>query len=345
MTPGVSVPLYAEIWALGWEPPPPVTGIEGTVRFEKSGLAVAGARVAATAEGASEHARVVSAGEDGRYRMQGLEPGSYRVRAFSHEWGSRISELSEDVLVAEGRVTREVERFLVRGLVIAGEVVAKGSQLPLSRASVGFIGGGMWLAFTDDEGRFTIDGAPAGMPCLWAEAEGFAREQCWLEAYAGDLPFLRFALAAAGVVEGTVRDGNGRAVRGAQVRTRFGAAESDERGHYAIRGIPLDVSSIRISASLGRLAARLDAPGFAPQAARAIVDLVLAPEAGYAVAGRVLSLAGEPLEAVEVLAGREVVATTDGEGRFRVDWVSERERDLSAENDSLKLRSTCVSKP
>lgn len=115
-------------------------------------------------------------------------------------------------------------------------------------------------AITDDNGRFVVDGLPAGRYEVVARRASFVDAAYGARRPGGDsvpvaladgeqLDGLTLRMARGAVITGTVRDGDGRALPGVDVRAipsgtmlgllfrREGAVTTDDRGAYRIHGL------------------------------------------------------------------------------------------------------------
>jgi hypothetical protein len=146
--------------------------LEGRTR-DSRGEPVAGAQVYAlsfTSTAFGEASDTVHTGGDGRFRIDGLERGSYSVSATSPEGGEASAE------VEIGRGANHVDLTFVEGVTIEGRVVDdSGAPVPRPAITLGSPDG--TASSTREgaaDGSFRIHPVPAGDYRLTAEAEGFA---------------------------------------------------------------------------------------------------------------------------------------------------------------------------
>ena len=118
------------------------------------------------ADGDAREGREALTGPDGRWEMNGLTPGMYRVRAYKSTHVAMASAFSEGPLVAltSTRPERTVETTLMPGGVIAGRVVDADGE-PVPRQPVMAVPAtreervsGWQPVFTDDHGAFRVFG-------------------------------------------------------------------------------------------------------------------------------------------------------------------------------------------
>jgi len=195
--------------------------------------------------------QIVLTGADGSFRIDGLKPGpvalaqvkaggygDYAASVFSAmmppgmaggapapaPWGEvRAGEtLTVDVaLEAGGSVSGRV--MAATG---AGTVPVPGAQVSVIQLSFMAMMTGFATATTASDGTFRVDGIRPGRYTVTATASGFVAPDAMAEGAAVEMPegggvlTKDVVMSAAGVLEGTVRDGKGTAVGAARVRTR-----------------------------------------------------------------------------------------------------------------------------
>lgn len=166
------------------------------------------------------------------WEIRGLEPGRYVASAKAE---GRVEASSSPFEITKGAVTRGVEIELTLGGRVSGVVVrartgepVKGAAVSLGQgggANVFFSSGGRLLnpsglsAKTDDQGRFEIDGVPAGTYDLRADAKDLAPgvvEKVAVDA-GRTVNGLLLELGEGGGITGTVYDEHGQPVPGAEV--------------------------------------------------------------------------------------------------------------------------------
>ncbi len=162
--------------------------------------------------------------DGGRFELEGLAPGQYFL-AVSREGYSSGNRAQ----VEAGTIDLEIVLRVQGG--VSGIVVdeATGTPIPAFRLDVlqSFKGRGPVIAkerlpFQDSSGRFEIVGLDPGVYSIQGRAKGYA-DSCSDEfevARGETTPSVRVALNQGGGVTGTVVDGRGKPVRGAQVILR-----------------------------------------------------------------------------------------------------------------------------
>lgn len=161
---------------------------------------------------------------------------------------------------------RDVPQLPAGTAVLTGTVVAdEPNGQPIRRALITFVvdsdGRQLHTTSTDDRGRFTIAGLPAGNVQLSASKPGYVYEPMRygvgapIAVASGKTVDVTVRLGRGGVIAGTVRDENGQAMPGVGVRvqrvtvsasgrrsfTSVGGATfppTDDRGAYRIYGLP-----------------------------------------------------------------------------------------------------------
>ena len=301
----------------GQTPPPakPVTSLDVTVA-DASGKPVEGAYVMALpAQGAyrpfggglaPDKVRSTVTGREGKARLESLPAAPWSVtvhaRGFVTQRLPRVASGSLAVRLAKGgSITGSVREGRGRRPVRGARVAVSGT-VPL-------VGGWEEEATrnettTDAKGRFRLDGIGPMPVTIVARATGF--DPAERKARMGD--DVELFLVPGATLAGTVRDDEGRPVKGATVRAegdrpgRVPPAErTDVRGEFLMSGIRPTAYTV-----LAREGGR--APGIAAVVvepdAEARVSLVLS-EGGF-VTGRVVDSDGRPL------AGRLRVEVVDG---------------------------------
>jgi protocatechuate 3,4-dioxygenase beta subunit len=293
--------------------PPPVTSLDVAVT-DPSGKPVEGAVVVAVPTRgayrpivglAAEKVRSTLTGRDGKAKLESLPTGPWnvtvRARGFVPQPLRRV---------ASGPLAVRLEK----GGSITGVVREwrTGRPVPAARVSVrtGIPGTGGWEeeagrneTTADAEGRFRLDGIGRAPASLVVRAPGF--EQAEKTARQGES--VEVFLFPGAALAGTVRDDEGRPVRGAAVQAQSDRSwialpteRTDARGEFLIPGVQPGRYTV-VAREGGR------APGIAVAAvdaeAETRVELLLS-EGGF-VTGRVVDPDGRPL------AGRLRLETID----------------------------------
>ncbi|MCA8961304.1 MAG: carboxypeptidase regulatory-like domain-containing protein, partial [Planctomycetes bacterium] len=215
----------------------PIGGVLAGIVVDDAGQPVAGAEVAARAEGNDRQRAVRRGGPpgfggddgtrtetdvDGRFRLDRLAPGSYRldVTADGFVDGRESAATDRDDLRIAMSPGVDLTGRVVdpSGAPIAGAQVSRRERNGGGRRGMPFFGGGgaRRSATTDAEGRFRLSGLEAGSVDLQVRAKGFLDGSFEVETgEVGDL-----SLAYAPRVSGIVLGPDGRAVPGARVRAQ-----------------------------------------------------------------------------------------------------------------------------
>jgi protocatechuate 3,4-dioxygenase beta subunit len=201
-------------------------------------------------QGAGFPRRESFADEDGSYRIDDLPPGRYTVeaRAAGHAPGRR-----KGIQVTEGAAAEVPVIELEKGLTLEGRVVAADDETPVHGAEVeGFKAGGSlvapssgqkYVAATDEDGRFGLEGLEAGPLVVQARHPRFARAEERLEIRDGaEVPEVVLRLPRGGTLTGTVRDATGEPAPARSVvvtrdladRDAYEYATTDMDGRYEL---------------------------------------------------------------------------------------------------------------
>jgi hypothetical protein len=186
----------------------------------------------------------------GRFSLDGLVPGRYRI-AVVHDG---YQPLGTEAVVQAGEARDLGALALVQGFPVRGRVLDEaGAPLEGARVAVSAGAGGatgLPGAVTDGAGQFALALAP-GRYRVTATAEGRGTATAETEAESGGAqPALELRLARADAsLEGSVQDSVGRPLARARLVVRpaaggsgaeppLGSASADAGGHFRIRGLP-----------------------------------------------------------------------------------------------------------
>jgi hypothetical protein len=263
--------------------------------------------------------RSTASDRDGRFELRDLPAGTATLSASAKGY---VSVEGREVAVPWPDPDRELTLTLERGTVLSGRVATTaGEPVPGARVAVGAAS-----AVSDDEGAYTVEGAPLGRATVLAfhpHYKRFRREMV-LEKSGNQLD----VTFEAGVeVAGRVVDERGAPVAGARVALQSVAAR--ERQEY--QGRTGTDGTFRISpVSRGRYRLSAEGEDYPPAeaqehvevAGKALDGLEVVLEPGGAIAGRVIGLKPEELAQVEVRIRSEAHGTSpvmiDAEGRYEV---------------------------
>ncbi len=265
---------------------------------------------------------------DGRYRLEGVEPGRRAIAATADDGRSAVAEL--DVALG-GENTLDLR--LEGGVEVAGTVVDSGGA-PVSGATVTFIKPGTLRGFrhagSGGDGAFLFKGMTDGDYTVTAGRPGYPRAQLEQPVKVQGAPIsgLEIRLPAAGAITGELRGLEFREL--AEVRVwgtnRSGgggaSARQDHSGRYRLENAAPGDWVVRATVeSSGRQAeGRVQ---LEPGQEEAVLDLDFGE--GLTLAGHVLRR-GEPVGGAWVLVeGLELAsrgeAATDHDGAFRIEGL------------------------
>jgi RNA polymerase sigma factor (sigma-70 family) len=301
----------------------PMASVAGRVIDEKE-HGIAGAKVALwSPDGASAWGLVAVSGADGGFRIEGVSPGSYGVRAQSAE---STMLFNTDVIRVAERDVEGVKVVVRRGASVIGTVVAADgtpvpdaeiqSDAPISNRQV------VARRASGADGFFRIPGLPAGRLVLLARhpEHGLGRQEVSV-AEGQEIP-VKIRLTELGAsVAGAVKRRDGAPLGGASVAvtgqggaTFYGSATTGPDGHFAIGGLPAGRYTVwarprggPMNISTGQEKPDLKVVVLAA-GERRTVDLTAAV-GDKTVRGRVVFADGKPA------AGASVVANTEEGGR------------------------------
>lgn len=296
--------------------------VEGRV-LAADGSPVAGAAVGIDSEGL-ERWRPARTDGDGRYRLEGVEPGHRILGATADDGRSTRRELE----VVEG--TNALDLVFEPGWPVAGVVVdeagAPVGDALLTLAAESTAWGGL-EARADDRGAFRFDDVPEGTYWLRGRHPGHAttRLEDAVEV-AGPVAGLELRLASGARIVGNLRGLDGAELRQAGVMAHDGRTGMSEGrvgpdGGFVVTGLAPGEWTLLGSAPGGRRASEI--VSIAPGEREVRVDLSFVD--GLALEGTVL-LAGEPLVGAQVVLRNQEIADsawsrTDHLGTFRVEGL------------------------
>ena len=280
----------------------PVVGVEVSAELEKGvadrSLSTTPVGVdAGVGSGAPTVSTAPATGADGRFVLEGLAAGRYRLRV-----------TGPGVLPAEVRyvpVPSDEARIVISRLVVVEGSVLDGGA-PIVNASVGLRGeaiGGAIETKTDPKGAFKFPDLPEGRYQIYAWRDTLAARAVRLNRLgAGPFPAVQLSLEAATIVVGRVIDKDEGVGLPAAVELRPSGddqapryARTNPDGSFRIEGVPH-----------GRWIADAFSPGYTSpggvevEAGRGISELALAR--GATIEGRVLDGDGNPVANASVRA-------------------------------------------
>lgn len=257
--------------------------------------------------------------------------------------------------------TLDLDYELRSGLTVSG-VVIDPMGVPVPAALIETVGYGMFdrdpevVGRSDLSGKFVVRGiSPTGL--IGARAPGFTASPLQYAACrVGTVSDLRLTLGAqGGCVEGTVMDGDGRAIADARIIIGHGQAthiiaadaaatqlpplpalvRSNEEGVFRAVGIPAGEQPVIVRA-------RNFAPwqGSCPVGGNLVVHMRAVLSQGATVRGKVRSSNGTPVAAAEVVVGRwgdpaYCRTATASDGTFELRGLGDGEAAIEARHDTL----------
>ncbi|HVR96871.1 MAG TPA: carboxypeptidase-like regulatory domain-containing protein, partial [Thermoanaerobaculia bacterium] len=280
--------------------------------------------------------RLPETGADGRFRIDGLPPGS-RLRLSVHAQGYGNAELEGLELPLPEPLRIELRPLVqLTGRVAdpAGEPVVGASLTLIKRHVNGSSGTG--AGQTDDQGRFRIDVEPGPVE-IQVDAQGYT-DNSWRGTVPerGEIGPVEITLGRGAVLEGRVLDPAGNPIPAAFVSAfsetpssedepfgRSSRTESDADGRYRIAG--LEIGPHQINAQ-GRDGVGDTSRRFELQPGSNRLDLTL--DMGVEISGMVRDEAGAPVSGAEVrlspvASGREFGGVSAADGSFLLSAVTE----------------------
>lgn len=257
-------------------------------RLTKNGVPVSGAMLSSVAMGGSGmfDFRMATArtDENGNFTFKSLAPGEYSLNVESRDWRGALDLFVDDM--PEDYIELRVPETIVTGRVVSASTGAglKGVSVRLVREDApggmaamfgGGGGGGRTRANTDDQGVFTIEGAPAGDYHIIVEPDAFGNFNPESQEFEGsDSSYRKYKsksffldederremdsieLEAAGAIRATVRDAEGKKFeRGFQMEAVPLVGDQEEKfdgwgwnGGGTLAGLPAGSYRLTLSA-------------------------------------------------------------------------------------------------
>lgn len=255
-------------------------------RLTKNGVPVPGAMLSSIAMGGSGmfDFRMATARTDdnGNFTFKSLAPGEYALNVESSEWGGQLDLFVDDI--PEDYVELRVPETVVTGRIVAADsgTALAGVRVRMVREDspggmAAMFGGGGWRtrANTDEQGVFTIEGAPSGDYHLIIEPETFGDFDPETQEFeGGGLSYRKtktrsffldedervemdeVQLEAAGAIRVTVLDENGESYeRGFQMEATPLSGDTDETfdgwgwsGGGTLAGLPAGTYRLKVEA-------------------------------------------------------------------------------------------------
>jgi protocatechuate 3,4-dioxygenase beta subunit len=276
---------------------------------------------------------------DGRYRLDGVEPGERSLSASASGYPRAVRSL--EVRPGENRLDLALER----GQPVSGRVLDPAGTL-LADAQVMMRGEGAavgrFTTVTSGDGAFAFEGVPDGVYRVTAQHPRFAEAAESVQVAGSPVEWLELQLAGGAVLTGALRGvgfaelASARVSANAPTAYRLGQARHD--GSYRIEG--LGQGDWHVTASVDRGSRRASGRvRIEPGQESATLDLDF--EEGLALSGRIRHL-GEPLAGASItvrglgipgIAG----ASSDGQGHFQVEGLLSGRYELRVGHLTLRL--------
>jgi uncharacterized GH25 family protein len=281
---------------------------------------------------------------DGKFKIQGLLAGAYRLEVHPYDSYSRSSgsqQQGTEVTLAEGEKVTGVRVVYeeVDGLTIAGRVT-NGAGEPLHNASISANmdrGGSYGHANTDENGNYTIKGLQEGSYRVFAFHNEYSREE--QPSVQAGTTNVNFVLAGRGTIEGRVISASsGQPVTKFQIGAFPGQINLSSPGMYGNLTAFVDPQgNFRLTnVEVGDNYVAVLAEGFAPsqqsipgvREGSTVSGVLFKLEPGATIEGLVIDRSGQPVANARIYLGdapndqwridRETVATSDAGGRFEI---------------------------
>ncbi len=280
-------------------------------------------------------ATVVQTDGDGKFSVWGMhEPGA---RVFVDAQGFAVwSGFSK---LEEGR-TAHVDVKMEPGFTVSGTVKGEDGSPSVGVSITQKVQ--PWLsAFTpvwtstDAEGGYSLEHLAPGEVTLLAEARrtrGYPRASTTLTAQSGEVVPWSPTLSTGLVIRGRAEDESGNPISGWHVSARPledvqdhpNSVSTDAQGHFEIRGCADGPHEVNLSAPHLSNGPSVTRDSVRPSDGDLVLVVTNESRASASVTGRILDAEGNPLALAEVSASHRdrdssSDATTDADGRFRVD--------------------------
>ncbi len=263
--------------------------LSGQVVRDLDGLPVSGVAVTAWV---GKFRRTVRSDAVGEFEFGAIPAGSVRVRARSAEYidpRPRVEKL-------EVGDRRSIELRLRAGAVVVGHVTDRETGDVLAEVRISVAGSTQKRAVTGPAGDYRLEGLPAGLVSIQAEADDYPLTRLGVRIPEGEREVLQdFALQKGATVSGIVSDSAGLPVRGAAVGPGFASGrkvKTGEDGRFLLTGLPVERTLILNAEAEGYVAGRSGSLRF--KAGESFDGVAIVLSRGGTVVGRVLRADGTP---------------------------------------------------
>ncbi len=296
--------------------------LSGIVRDRSTGLPIAKAVISAEVAGIhDERSNIASTvtEDDGRFTLSGARAGRVVLQASADGF---LDGVTEEIVIIPAEPTPEVEIELEPGLTLSGRVTDDHGE-PLTHVAVEVDGSPSRQGATDASGEYLVHGVTPGTVTVIFTSEDFLtlEDSIELAAPGGQLDV---ELERGEILRGVVRDLEGKAIEGAQVRGRSRGAggskwsQSDDQGAFELRGLAAGEWQLRVAKS-----------GFAEQKrTRAVpspapaLEVILEPIATGTVIGTVRGadrVEGAALSVYVLGSGTSADTEVEADGTYRAE--------------------------
>ena len=233
--------------------------ISGTVK-DRTGAGIARVTVTARDAATGDRGESTTSGEGGKYQIQGLKSGSYRLEADGTDLGYVEAKLPQPVMVTAPGTTENVNLVLSQGGAVSGKVTDPAGAA-LSMVSVAAYDPATWdevgSAYSGISGEYNIGGLPEGSyairfeksdskyPVQWHKGK-FRREESARVEVAGTstVAGVDAALQPGVSLTGTVTDTGGSPLANAKIEVYggnddepFADTRTDLRGNFTVSSL------------------------------------------------------------------------------------------------------------
>lgn len=302
--------------------------VEGRV-FSPSGQPLPGAEVGVADPTMDFFFGSATTDGDGRFRLEGIAPGTRSVQAEHKSYRRAVKEL--EVRLGENSVDLRLEG----GVEVSGRVVDEGG-IPVASARVALRAGpSSWnqpSATSGADGSFTLDGVADGTYRVTADKEGFAhgRDGVEVTVAGSSLSGIEVKLTAGGSIVGQLSGLDFAELSKVQIWTMSGRQTGQVSPDGSYRIDHLEPGEHRVTASLAGGSRQAEGQvTLEPGASEVRLDLEFG--GGLTLSGRVLRN-GEAARGLNVMLSGPGVAgrhgDTDHQGRFRFEGLDAGQYDL-----------------